>query len=166
MKKYLMLFILTLTGCSTSHYEENNKTIELSREYFIGKWSCVPKQSDPLNLFSDMKLYREYEENGVLKIEVSFEVHTNEMEVPLTVNAKTDGVWMRDPFITDITEFHHKFSLETNNDVISKQLTQVMKDQSILHEMIYVSVEPHSDSSMIVKLPSDIQDCEKVDSTQ
>ncbi len=166
MKKLLLLFVITLTGCSTSHYEEDNKSIELSREYFVGKWSCVSRESDSLNLFLDMKLYRMYEESGVLKIEVSFEMNTNEMEVPLEVSAKTDGVWMRDPFITDITEFHHEFSVETNNDVISKQLIQVLKDQSILHEMIYVSVEPKSGSSMIVRLPSDIQDCEKVDSVQ
>ncbi|AIW16121.1 hypothetical protein VITU102760_13075 [Vibrio tubiashii] len=162
MKKVLSLFLLTsLFGCSTTHYEENNKTVELDRKYFIGEWSCAPKYKDDFALFTDIQIYRNYQENGVLQITAQLTMPYEQLDSPLTVTAKSEGVWMRDPFITDLTEFHHKFAVETNKETFRKKLTRLLENESTLEEMINITVEPHSSNSMTLRLPGTHLKCDK-----
>ncbi|KLN63495.1 hypothetical protein [Vibrio sp. VPAP30] len=162
MKKVLSVLLLaSLFGCSTTHYEENNKNVELDRKYFIGEWNCAPKYKDDFALFTDIQIHRNYQENGVLQVTAELTMPNEHLDSPLTVSAKSEGVWMRDPFITDLTEFHHKFEVETNKEAFRKKLTRLLENESTLEEMIHITVEPHSSNSMTLRLPGTHLNCDR-----
>ncbi|MCG9579520.1 hypothetical protein L1D14_25265 [Vibrio tubiashii] len=135
--------------------------MDLDRNYFIGEWVCAPKYKDEFALFSDIQIYRNYKENGVLHVTAKLTMPSENLDSPLRVTAKSEGVWMRDPFITDVTEFHHKFEVETNKENFKRKLKGLLENESTLEEMINISVEPHSSSSMTLTLPGTHLSCDK-----
>ncbi|QOU33165.1 hypothetical protein TW71_024575 (plasmid) [Vibrio coralliilyticus] len=161
---YLLLIFL-LSGCSTTHYEEDGVQVKLERDFFIGKWDCTFEGSDPLGLFSSESYTRQYLENGLVEVNASFEMFIKEVGEPVSVSVLSEGVWFRDQFITDITEFHHKLSVKSNYNEVTSELMEALDNDNHLNEMIYISVEPHGSESMTLSWPNNEHVCTKLNSS-